>query len=607
MLIEKYNPNSLSVSAILGLIASRDIAIPEIQRPFVWKKTQVRDLLDSLYKGYPTGYLIIWKNPNVRLKDGRMSAGKKILIDGQQRVTALMTAIAGIPVVNSDYKKERIKIAFNPFEALSDDKDAEIFAVQDQSHLKGKKWIPDISEIFQNDFDDIEFVMNYCENNPKMTPKTLGKILTNLKAIGNRLIGVIELSDNLDIDIVTDIFIRINSKGSALSQGDFVMSKIAADETYGGNMLRKAIDYFAHLCLEPSFYEHIKEADTEFAQSEYMSKLAWLKDDKESVYDPKCDDILRVAFMHMYPRAKLSDLVSLLSGRDFETREYKIEITEDTYTKLREGVLNVINKNNFSQFMLAIRGAGFISSKLVNSYMALDFSYALYLRLSISKEVSVSEVKRIVQKWYVLSVLTGRYSSSPETAFYRDIRRINEVGVVKAFADIEAALLSDNFWDVKIVQDLEYTSTINPTYLVYLAAQVAGNDVSLLSNNITVKDLIEISGDVHYIFPKEYLKSNGFSKNLYNQEANYAYLDTQVNKSIGKQAPCEYFAKALRQCETKVVECGSITDIELLKSNLATNCIPFEVCNMTHEDFESFLEQRRVLMAKKIKDFYYSL
>ena len=125
MQIEKYHPNSLSVGAILGLIASKEIAIPEIQRPFVWKKTQVRDLLDSLYKGYPTGYLIVWKNPNVKLKDGRISAGKKILIDGQQRVTALMTAIAGIPVINSEYKKDRVKIAFNPFEALSDDKDAD--------------------------------------------------------------------------------------------------------------------------------------------------------------------------------------------------------------------------------------------------------------------------------------------------------------------------------------------------------------------------------------------------------------------------------------------------------------------------------------------------
>lgn len=607
MIIEKYNPNSLSVSAILGLIASGDIAIPEIQRPFVWKKTQVRDLLDSLYKGYPTGYLIIWKNPNVKLKDGSVSAGKKILIDGQQRVTALMTAIAGIPVVNANYKKERVKIAFNPFEALSEDKDAEIFAVQDQSHLKGKKWIPDVAEIFKNNFSVFSFIMKYCSDNPDMGPETLDKILTNLRSIGNRLIGVIELSENLDIDIVTDIFIRINSKGTALSQGDFVMSKIAADESFGGNMLRKAIDYFAHLCVDPTFYDYIKENDVDFVQSEYMSKLAWLGNDKETVYDPECDDILRVAFMHMYPRAKLADLVSLLSGRDFETREYKIEITEDTYSKLKQGVLNVINQNNFIQFMLAIKGAGFISNKLVNSKMALDFAYALYLRLTISKEVSVSEVKRIVQKWYVLSVLTGRYSSSPETAFYKDIRLINEKGVVATLNDIEAATLSDNFWDVAVVQDLAYTSTINPTYLVYLAAQVYRNDMSLLSNNISVRYLIEMAGDVRHIFPKEYLKANGFSRNQYNQNANYAYLDTQVNKSIGKKAPNVYFAEAVKQCNTKQITCGSITDIDILKANLAANCIPFEVCSMDHTNYEAFLAERRKSMAQKIKDYYNSL
>lgn len=607
MIVEKYNPNSLSVSAILGLIASGDIAIPEIQRPFVWKKTQVRDLLDSLYKGYPTGYLIIWKNPNVKLKDGSVSAGKKILIDGQQRVTALMTAIAGIPVVNANYKKERIKIAFNPFEALSEDKDAEIFAVQDQSHLRGKKWIPDVSEIFKNNFSVFSFIMQYCKDNPEMDPETLDKILTNLRSIGNRLIGVIELSETLEIDIVTDIFIRINSKGTALSQGDFVMSKIAADEDHGGNMLRKAIDYFAHLCVEPSFYDHIKEYDSEFTQSEYMSKLAWLRDDKETVYDPDCDDILRVAFMHMYPRAKLADLVSLLSGRDFETREYKMEITDETYKKLKQGVLNVINQNNFSQFMLAIRGAGFVSSKLVNSQMALDFAYALYLRLMQTKEVSVSEVKRIVQRWYVFSVLTGRYSTSPETAFYRDIRQLNEIGVVKTLEAIEAATLSDNFWNVAIPQNLAYTSTANPTYLVYLAAQVHNNDMSLLSNNISVRYLIEIAGDVHHIFPKEYLKSNDFSKNLYNQNGNYAYLDTQVNKSIGKKAPCEYFADALKQCQTKEIVCGSITDLEQLKENLAANCIPFSVCEMDHTKYEDFLAARRSLMAEKIKNYYYSL
>ena len=106
----QYNVNNIMVSSLLSSIRDGTIAIPEIQRPFVWDPTKVRDLIDSLYKGYPTGYLIIWKNPNVKLKDGSMSAGKKILIDGQQRVTALMTAIAGIPVINADYKKERVKI-----------------------------------------------------------------------------------------------------------------------------------------------------------------------------------------------------------------------------------------------------------------------------------------------------------------------------------------------------------------------------------------------------------------------------------------------------------------------------------------------------------------
>lgn len=264
-----------------------------------------------------------------------------------------------------------------------------------------------------------------------MKHENLNKIISRLKGIAQRSLGVIELAANLDIDVVTDIFIRINSKGTALSQGDFVMSKIAADEIYGGNILRKIIDYFAHLCVAPNFYDFIADCDEEFVKTEYFQKLKWLKNYTETVYNPDCDDVLRIAFMHMYPRAKLSDLVSLLSGRDFETREFKNEIIEDTYKNLYKGVLNVVNENNFKQFMLAIRGAGFISEKLINSKMALDFAYTLFLRLQISKEVPIGEIKRVVQKWYVLSVLTGRYSASPESAFYKDIRSINEVGVVK--------------------------------------------------------------------------------------------------------------------------------------------------------------------------------
>ena len=607
---EKFTTTSMSISAILGLIKANDIAIPEIQRPFVWKSKQVRDLIDSLYRGFPVGYIILWKNPNVKLKDGTISSGKKVLIDGQQRITALMTAIAGRDIYNEEYKLCRVKIAFNPIAALSGEDEAELFAVQSPAHLKSKHWIPDIAEIFSDEFNRYEFVTEFCNaNSDIISPKELDGVLTKLNAIRTQAIGTIELSETLEIDIVTDIFVRINSKGTTLNQGDFVMSKIAADEVHGGNTLRKIIDYFSHLAIEPTYYHYLVSHDKDFYNKPegYIKHLEWLKDDKETVYDPKCDDIIRVAFMHQFHRAKLAELVKMLSGRDFDTREFKEEIIEDTYNKLYKGVAEFINEHNFKQFVIAIKSAGFISNKLINSNMAIDFAYALYLILHESKEVSVSEIKRIVQRWYVLSVLTGRYSSSPESAFAKDLRQISEIGVVKTLENIEAAILSDNFWNIQIPQDLTNTSTNNPTYLVYLAAQVYFNDVSLLSQNICVKELIELGGDVHHIFPKQYLKDNGFEKNQYNQEANYAYLDRPVNVSIGKQAPIDYFRVAREQCDTKVIKCGSITNIEELKRNLEANCVPEDVFNMDHTRYAEFLEKRRALMAQKIKKHYYSL
>ena len=606
-MVEKFNTTNYTIEQILGLIRSNSIAIPEIQRPFVWKNSQVRDLLDSLYKGYPTGYIILWQNHGVKLKDGTVSKGQKILIDGQQRITALMTSIVGWEIVNNEYKKTRVKISFDPFAALIEDDEVEMFAVQDQSHVKSKRWIEDVSVFFDSKFNAWEFVNKYVADNPEMDASKLNDIINKVKNIGNRKIGVIELDADLNIDIVTDIFIRINSKGTSLSQGDFVMSKVAADEIHGGNQVRKAIDYFSHLSKDASFFNQIKDGDIEFTNGEYFKYVEWLKEDKETVFDPDCDDIIRIAFMHKFGRSKLKDLVNLLSGRNFETKEYEAKVIDDTYVLLKEGIKNVMNEHNFKQFMITMRSAGFVSKKLINSSMALDFAYTLYLLLHDSKEVSVSEIKRIVQKWYVLSVLTARYTSSPETKFAEDLKQIREKGIVNTLKDIEAATLSDTFWNVRVVQDLDRSTANNPTFLVYLAAQVACNDCSLLSNNVRVNDLIEIGGDIHHIFPKEYLKQNGFEKNKYNHNANYVYLDTPVNISIGKKAPKEYFSVAFEQCETGVIKIGSIIDFEQLKNNLIVNCIPEEIMNMDYSNYLEFIEERKELMAQKIKHYYNNL
>ncbi|MGB0884439.1 MAG: DUF262 domain-containing protein, partial [Flavobacteriales bacterium] len=312
---QKYSVNQPLIETLVTWVKSGEIAIPEIQRPFVWSSKKVRDLMDSLYQGYPIGYIISWRNPNIKLKDGSLSEGKKILIDGQQRVTALTAAIIGQQVVNKDYKKIRIIIAFNPFE--------EKFETLTPAIAKDKKWVDDIATVFNGNLFDI--VGKFLEQNPNADKGKIQTVFQDLVNIPKKQIGLIELSGDLDIEKVTEIFIRINSQGVELSQADFVMSKIAANEIYGGNLLRKAIDYFSHLAVAPEFYNHIAENDREFRKTEYFQKISWLKNENDDLYDPTYKDVLRVAFTYKFNRGKVSDLVSLLSGRNFETREYEEE------------------------------------------------------------------------------------------------------------------------------------------------------------------------------------------------------------------------------------------------------------------------------------------
>lgn len=597
---EKFELKQYQISSLLGFIEAKQFVIPEIQRPFVWKRRQVRDLIDSLYNGYPTGYIITWKNPDVHTKDGNVANGNHILIDGQQRITAIMAAIVGLEVLDEDFNRIKIKIAFNPFAEDSSKR----FAVQDASHLKDKRWIPDISEIFKNDFNAYTFISEYNNNNPDISPQDINKALDKLREICHRQIGVIELSNTLDIYEVTEIFIRINSKGTSLSQSDFVMSKMAADMTYGGNMLRRVVDYFCHLAVKPEFYEQMTK-DEDFMSTTYAQQIKWLYHDNDELYDPSYGDMLRVAFMYKFKRGKLVDLVSLLSGRDFETKEFREDIIEDSYNKLEQGINDFINENNFKNFLLAIRGAGFKSSKLLNSQMTIDFAYMLYLDLLKGGDISAAQVKRHVQKWFVLSTLTGRYVGSPESVMSRDIRLINEKGFAIYAKEIEESVLSDTFWNVTLPQNLESSSINSPAFSTFIAAQINRNSDSLFQSGTTVADLVEIAGDIHHIFPKAYLKKNGINNRAkYNQVANYTYLDTHVNKAVGDKAPKEYFAIMCNQCDTHEASIGNIKDIGELKDNLKDNAIPESVFTMEYGDFEEFLLQRRKLMAKFIENYY---
>ena len=602
---EKYTVSNIPIETLLGYIKSGEIAIPEIQRPFVWKPRQVRDLIDSLYTGYPTGYLIISQNPDMRLKDGTLSVGKKIMIDGQQRTTALMTTIVGLEIITEDFTKKRIKIAFNPL--LPEETEEERFKVQDNAILKDKKWISDISVVFSHDFDSFDFVTKYCEDNPGVNQRDINAAIMRLMKIQSRQIGVITLDKELTVDQVTDIFIRINSQGAKLNQADFAMSKIAANTEYGGNLLRKAIDYFSHLAVQPEWYQDMCK-DEEFYQTDFFKALEWLKDDKEDIFDSGYSDILRISYMYKFGRGKMKDLVSLLGGRNFETKEYNVEIAEQSFKLLKEGVLDFMNRYSHLNFILAIKSIGIKSKKLINSDLTLDFAYTLYLLLSKDQNFDAKTVDCFVQKWYVLSTLTSRYIMSPESKMDEDLRNIKAKGFEAYFKDVEAAELSDTFWQVGLVQKLETPVINSPYFNIFLAAQIFGNDNALFSRGTKINDLLSIIGDVHHIFPKKYLTVNGITnKSEYNQIANYTYLDTQVNKDISDDAPCDYFSKAIAACQAGEAAYGNINNYDELLENLRQNCIPVEIASMTHVDYREFLQRRREMMADKIHKYYDSI
>ena len=592
MATQRYSVTPHPIETLLTWVKSGEIAIPEIQRPFVWEATKVRNLLDSLYQGYPVGYLIAWRNPTVKLKDGTSSAGKRILIDGQQRVTALMAALLGREVLTKDYETVRIRIAFHPQE--------ERFEVANPAIRKDVAWIEDVAEVFAPDASLTELTDTYTEKNPAADRKRVSRVLEKLRKIINNHVGVIELADDLDIETVTEIFIRVNSAGTELSQADFAMSKIAVNETYGGNLLRKAIDYFCHLAVAPEFLARIEKGDKAFAASEFLPQMRWLRDTNDDIYDPTYTDMLRVAFTSEFGRGKLQDLVALLSGRNFETKQFEEAIAEESFGKLKQGILAFINKTHFDRITMILRSAGFVTSDLIGGRNAVNFAYILYLR-GRAEGMPAADLERLVRRWYAMSVLRGRYTGSPETAFDFDIRQVESRGLASYTDAVIENELPESFWTGMLPQLMDTSSSNSPYFLAYQAAQVKLGDKGFLSRDITVLDLLMNRSDVHHVYPKKHLKSQGLSRGRYNQIANFVLAQSEINIAIGDKPPEKYFKELADQVSGGKKRYGGITVEADLRANLGASCVPESMLDGEIPNYDDFLEERRKLMALKIK------
>lgn len=583
----RYSLNQYAVETLLTWIKSGDIAIPEIQRPFVWTPAKVCGFIDSLYHGYPVGYLITWPKSGIPLREGPTSTRERVLIDGQQRMMALRTALIGGKVFDKKYRRKQIQIAFHP--------NRESFAVSSASLRQESGWISDISVIFDPNTSQHRLIDEYCKANQGVDKYEIAERIDQLWRIRNNALGVIELDPDLDVETVVEIFVRINQTGVRLSSADFIMSKMAASEQYNGHLLRKSIDYFCHLATVPEAHSDLVE-DVAFANTDYFHAMEWLKNWGDNLYVPAYTDMLRVVFTSEFKRGDLSDLVHSLSGSS----------SAAAFQQLANGIMRYMSETNFKRFVMILRSAGFIDPAMTKAKNAVNSAYILFLILR-SQNVPPEQIEKLVRQWFVMSVLTGRYSKGPQMTFGEDIRGLTaEEGVAAYVNRLDRTALSDAFWD-ELPQLMDTSGTGGIYFNVFLASQVKAGEKGFLSRDVTVRDLLEGQKDIHHVFPQNYLQDQEVAKRQRSQIANLVVMQKEINIAINDTALATYFSELLIGCADGQPAYGGIDTSDELQENLEAHCIPEGIGTSIFENYDDFLRERRKLMAAKIRAYYQSL
>lgn len=518
------------LGSLVKYIGLGEIGLPDIQRPFVWKNAKVRDLFDSMYKGYPVGYLLFWQN---RLTDTSRTIGvdnkqkppRLVIVDGQQRLTSLYAVIKGIPVLRENFESEHIHITFNPLE--------ERFEVADAAIRRDKAFIPNISILWEDNARVTQIIRKYTDSLKSsriITEAEEGKIevsIEKLKGLLSYPFTALELASDIDVEDVSDVFVRINSKGTPLNQADFILTLMSVFWDEG----RSALEQFCRKSRKPS------EGDA----SPFNHFI-----------EPSPDQLLRVGVGVAFKRARLKYVYSILRGKDLETEKFSDERREQQFALLKDAQQRTLNLQHWYDFMNCIRQAGFRSNKMISSQNNLLFSYMLYLIGRTEYKAPEFDLRRGIARWFFMSAVTGRFTGSPESAMEFDLARLREVdtaeGFLKTLSHICDITLTNDFWAVSLPNDLATSSPRSPSLFAYHAALVL-LDARALFSKIKVADLLDPSMHTtrsaverHHLFPKGFL-SNELKITAIrdtNQIANYALVEWGDNADISDQAPADY-------------------------------------------------------------------
>lgn len=576
MALTLYRETTYTLNDFVTGIRRGDIALPEIQRPFVWSPTKVRELFDSMYKGFPVGSLLFWSTgasaPTRQIGVGPKEAPPRLLIvDGQQRLTSLFAVMTGTPVLRNDYTEGRIRIAFHPAEGR--------FAVTDAAVENDANYIPDITEVWKDHratrdrFLD-RLATSRGETLPRAEERSLEDAIDRVRDLQHYPFKAVELDASLDDELVAEIFVRINSKGVQLNQADFILTLMSVFDEAG----RKQLEAFARAAKTPSTggpspYNHFIK--------------------------PKPDQLLRVAVGLAFRRGKLETVYSILRGKDLETKQFSNERREEQFARLNEAQALTLNLTNWHEFLLALHDAGYRGTRMVTSANAILYTYVLYLIGLRDFGVDRLRLRRAVARWFFMAHTTGRYTSSPESAFESDIKRIQAVaggdadGFCEALEREITTVFTGDYWTITLPNRLATSSAKSPAGMAYWAA-LNILDAEVLFSTAKVSSRLDPSitraRDVerHHLFPKSHLETMGITKPAdTNQVANMALLEWPDNTSISKKAPAVYWPTYSARLSP-----------ERLRQHQFWHALPV---GWEQLDYDEFLQRRRQRIAEVIR------
>lgn len=587
---ELFTPINRHIGDLLNDVETGRIGLPDLQRPFVWKDNKVRDLIDSMLKGFPIGFVMLWESPvdfgntrHIGSNNKDYKSPRDLVIDGQQRLTALLAAVKGVRIKDSKYKERNIRIAYNPRT-----KEVQVWS---QAYERSQEWISAISDVFAaNDNHTIPtFRKHYIKQlNEKLVRDGLPELsdddelsiennINDLLNLADYTLPTLEIKANASEEDVAEIFVRVNSGGQKLTEKNFIETLLSVYD----NSIHKKINDFcrdSRIPADGTSYNHIIEVDPVH--------------------------VIRTTVGLAFKRARLRYAYMLLRGKDLQTGKFSKDVQEENLEKFRNALDIVMNLNLWHNFLNLEADSGYLKSSLISSDNAVVFSYLLFLIGKTEYKVSSMALKQIIQRWIFMANITGYYTDSPESKVEKqlaDLRSVSTPEGFVAYLDSEIRnVFTDDYFKYTLLNDLVTSSTSSPIWYGYVAALNVLNYPMLFSTTPTSKYfIVGASGkksavDIHHIFPKNYLTLIGYSDDRdRNQIANFTYLDYSTNIDISDNPPDTYVDKYRKRFGE-----------EGYKKACEQNALP--------EDFEKleypvFLNKRRVLMASLIKKAYEEL